>query len=357
MASGEWQPARPPAKLTRRRAGSRAWAAWLMGQGYAEAERKALAPLLVAHIDDRLDAARPYLLEVNPLLKELDGEEPPIRFASNRIGRRLTALEIERLREAEVDLSVLPRGDLTVDERQAAATGAAVQFLCENPPAMLEALERGPVPTLSPAAFGARLGGSTEDADGGWQAREDVVTGQTWWVRAVPGAQAGEFVIAAAIYRLLGLDAPEARLATVAGKRVVAMARPTAWLPFNAERDAAEVNAAAAADRYLGFDPKPNRLRSRRWRLDDPAVLRLDLFGVMRWASVAKRKDFGAADRWVGQLRTVDRPMQDRIAAITDAQLRQAVSFGALEPEDTGEVLGALIGRREALRARLDAAP
>lgn len=153
--------------------------------------------------------------------------------------------------------------DLGWDEATT-AEAARVRFaaeLVEHPPASVVGLNGRPAPFLSPDELGARL--TTEASSTGVQelgtAYRDTVDGTVWIVDegAVDEYQARTQVAAAALYRRLGVDAPEARLVRRPdGKLTAAWRNPIGWshpeLQEVADKAGAELASTMPADAWLG---------------------------------------------------------------------------------------------------------
>lgn len=323
-----WTPRTPPAALTRRPVeDSPRWRAYLATVGYAPAE---LGPVLTGA-----------------------GSRPPAPGL----------VEAAELRTAALERGAVEAGAPLDAAGQAAARAAAVRaYLEDHPPARALQVDVRPVPLLSPEALGARLipVGWADEA----QVLEDLVTGSRWWTVGEAGALAGLAVVAGALYRRVGVAAPAARLAVVAGERRAVHPEPRAWEAVAGqvvELQAAHLAAELPADAWTGWRAGLAGMRGRALPVPAPlaATMRLELGACLGRHAGRAAPTWGVEPAELGELRARFpwstatpaslAPVADRLAAVTDAQVRQAVALGQLEDGAAERLAAVLIGRRDAV--------
>ncbi len=337
-----WTPAPPPASLVATApAWGRAWTAWLKTLGYTAAEIRELVE------GDGDDPRSPGLREWLP----------------DRLAEREAVAEDQRPMELE-------------DIRRA-RIGIVVDYLEARPPELVQGLEKGPPWTLSPAGMGARLITTGVATDMGSTLHRDVMTGLLWAVRTyATRAQAGQTVIAAALYRLAGVASPALRLVDMGGRNAVAWPELYRWPKRSAAVLAAdhgiELAKGLAADSWLDNVLIPSGIRVRALPIaGTAATLRANLAGCLEWRGAGRK-----STRWTpgtsailtsamgpkgpalwAAARANPETVQAgarRVASISEARIRQAVTLGGLSPEGAAALLGTLVGRREAVRTWVD---
>ena len=324
-APAAWTPRTPPDKLVRRLvADTPAWRAYLVGLGYAPAE----------------------------LPSVLHGQATPP--ASRGL------IEAAEVRVAELERTAAERGqDLDPDEVAQARAGAVRSYLGAYPPARSYLLDRRPEPFLASQAFGRRLV-PVGAAPGRGQVLEDMITARRWWTVGEPGDLAGLPVVAGALYRLVGVAAPAARLAQLEDGRRAVHPQPEAWEPLDARRlelHRSTLSGELPADAWLGWAGGTAQLRARLHAMPAgmAATLRLGLDYTLGRAGSRPAPRWGvdapdlaellAVKPWAGLEPRAMIPLAERLARVTDAQVRRAVALGQLE--DGGRLTATLIARRD----------
>lgn len=338
----EWTPAPVPASLVvTAPAWGRAWTAWLKTLGYTGAEVREL-------VDGDGD----------------DPESPGLReWLPDRLAEREAVAEDQRPME--------------IEDIRSARAGIVADYLEARPPVLVHALEKGPPWTLAPIPMGARLTTTGTATDMGSTLYRDVVTGLLWSVRTyATRAQAGQTVIAAALYRLAGVASPALRLVEVGGRQAVAWPELHQWPKRSAAVLAsdygAELAKGLAADSWLDNVLIPSGIRVRALPIAGTATtLRANLAGCLEWRG-SGRKSTGWTPGtsailhaamapkgpaiWAAARATPETVQAGarRVVSIPEAKIRQAVALGGLTAEGAAALLGTLVGRREAIRTWLD---
>lgn len=144
------------------------------------------------------------------------------------------------------------------------AEAARVRFageLVKHPPAKVVGLNGRPAPFLDPADLGARLSPTTSPSVVSTElgaVHRDAVDGSIWIVaEGTDEYQARSQVAAAALYRRLGIEAPEVRLVRKPGGSLAAAWRdPRGWtgadVPDLAAKAGEELAASMPADAWVG---------------------------------------------------------------------------------------------------------
>lgn len=323
-----WLPSPPPPGTLGQAIPSPAWRRYLALEGYTETEAGQVLPGLAEAVRQALEDARAHALE--------DGAE----------------LEA--------------RGEFR------AVAGAARAYLTAHQPLLVQELPHGPPSSLGPAAMGRRLQVLEAVASDGTRLAIDRVTGARWTVRLVPTAdQAGMAVAAGALYRLVGVAAPAARLVELEGRRQVAWPELLAWFPWRGDLVARHARAAALelpADAWISNSRLPDGVRARMFAIPDTAALvRWDLTGCLAYRA-AGRPDGAFTPGEVSELGAALElpayqvakaspellgPMAARVAAVTEDQVRAALELGGLEPARLAVLSAALLARRSLIALRV----
>jgi hypothetical protein len=305
-----WSPDVPDGALAERPIEDPHWAMWMEGQGYTGQEIRRHLPDLIGYV------------------------------------RRTLA-------EREVsDVVTLPR----------VVAGLVVAFLVDRPPLVVLEMDPRPSQFLGPADMGARL----RPAPNGWR---DVLTGGAWAVSAERGPSAAAQVVAAALYRKLGVLTYPVRLVELDGERRAAWPSPAPWTWRPApdiERPLLEIEIArlrleAPVDVWLGTGVRPRvHLRDEPHELTG-TTCRSDLRSVLGWldgdaASGWPGKPALDLPRWgpyAGMQRAAWSTMADRVAALPIGAMEAAIALGGGNATEAATLLGALIARRGALAAAI----
>jgi hypothetical protein len=276
-----------------------------------------------------------------------------------------------------------------------AQRAAVLDLLQKHPPASVVGMSEKPPAFLGPDELGRRLtasGIAAKDPDLG-HIFTDALTSERYLVRfQADERQARSEVIANALYRKLGLEAPVSRVVVVGGKVGVATREPVAWVamepghvaPSGLDR---EMAGGLPADAWLGNWNVVGTSTTKIARRQTPLgiggnILRTDNSGVFafRFTGAAKPFDAGSVPELVTLLDeskapraavafaaakddpSLLLPMMDRIGQMTDAEIRAVVAMGGLPSGDAEQLSATLIGRRNVLqleaaklRARLEA--
>jgi len=322
-----WTPRTPPPRLVRQAVqDAPRWRAYLVGQGYTPGEL-------------------PGVLEG----RQAEAPAPGLVAAAEA-------------RVAELELQARQAGaPLELDQVAEARAGAVRVYLEVHPPRRVLELDPRPVAALDRQAFGARLV-PVEAGPGSVQVLEDLVTGRRWWTVGETGARAGLAVIAGALFRLVGVGAPAARLVELEGERLAVHPAPVAWEPFAGqvlELQAAAVRAELPADAWVAYRGGLPGLRGR------PVALPAGMFTTLRLAlgSTLGRAGGRAAPTWGVEIPELQelrasrpwagaRPQElaasaERVAAVTESEVRQAVALGELEAPEAAKLSATLLGRRD----------
>ncbi len=305
-----WAPDVPGGDLAERPIEDPRWAMWMEGQGYSGPEIRRHLPDLIGHV------------------------------------RRTLA-------EREVsDVVTLPR----------VVAGLVVAFLVDRPPLVVLEMDPRPPQFLGPADMGARL----RPTPTGWR---DVITGGAWSVSAEQGPAAAAQVVAAALYRRLGVLTYPVRLVELDGERRAAWPSPAPWTWTPAvdigrplfDVEIARMRLECPADAWLGTGVKPRvHLRAEPHELTG-TTCRSDLRSVLGWA------DGGSASGWpgrpaldlprwgpyAGMQRAAWSPMVGRVADLPISALEAAIALGGGDAIEAATMLGALIARRGMLASAI----
>jgi len=320
-----WSPRTPPAKLAARPVkDAPAWRAYLVGQGYTPAE-------------------------LPQVLRGRDGT-----------GGHPGLVAAAELRVAQLEREAGDRGDeLTRDEVGQGRAGAVRAFLSDHPPVRVSRMDYRPEPYLDAQAFGRRLV-PVGAGPGRAQVLEDLVTARRWWTVGELGELAGLPVVAGALYRLVGVAAPAARLVELEEGRRAVHPQPEAWEPVNAQRLELHRPTFAGelpADAWLGWAGRTAQLRARVHAMPAgmAATLRLGLDYTLGRAGSRKAPTWGvdapglaellAVKPWAGAEPRAMIPLAERLARVTDGQIVRAVALGQLEAGD--RLAATLIARRD----------
>lgn len=270
------------------------------------------------------------------------------------------------------------------------APGHVVSFLEAKPPGSVVSLSVKPSAFLSPAELGTRLkatGGNAALPDLG-EVFEDHLTGERWNLRFhQDDRQARSQVVANALYRRLGIEAPSSRVVALAdGRTGVATPQFTGWSTSTLDQVAATHGEALArempADAFLGnwnvVGTDGRRLLVRANPIPGTSsVLRSNNDGVLAWRSTGSQKGAAWSKTDVTEMDTfldpskapqaaqafaqaqTDRglmlPMMDRVAGLSNDEIDRAVNAGGFAVGDAQELRATLIGRRDAMAARAKA--
>lgn len=298
-----WAPDVPTAAVAERPIDDPRWAVWMEGQGYTGAEIATHLPGLIKHV------------------RRMLGE------------RELSAV------------NTLPR----------VVSGLVVAYLTERPPLRVVELDPRPSQFLSAADMGARLWPAAD----GWR---DVLTGSRWSVAPGTGAAAGAQVVAAALYRAVGVLAYPVRLVELDGERRAAWPDPAPWTWQPAaeigrallEVELATLRAESPVDAWLGAGARP-----RASLRDDPHELtgttcRSDLRAVLGWNEGEPVRGWptspAAALPTAGPYRGMQRAdwsrTAARVASLQIGELERAIALGGGDATERARLLGDLIARR-----------
>lgn len=348
-----WTPDPLPDQLARSSTAPPAggWSTWLRAQGYS---------------DD----------ELRDLVKPAPGDP------GKGLGHQVL-LEVGAARARADDLGL----GFTPDDA-AAARGAAVRaYLEARPPELIEALDPRPVVALSPQALGKRLRLEGLAPDLRAELWRDRLTARPWWVvHLADEVQRAQVVIAGVLYRQVGVAALEWREAhlRLEDNDSLAAPAPSSWATLPAlelgARYGDDLARELAADAWLGNQRVLEGTRARELAIPGTAnLLRLDLAGCLQFKAEGTRsapRDFTA-----GAPGDLERALQakagpraalyataqarpdlvrrglERVAAVTDEQVADAVRPGGLGPALEADLVRRLIIRRDALAARLEVAP
>lgn len=267
---------------------------------------------------------------------------------------------------------------------------AFAQHLTDHPPGAVIQDVPAPPAFLDPQEFGRRL-----DAQVGSKAfhtdltskggvYRDRQTGEEWWIRVHDTTdQARSEVVANALYRRLGIEAPDSRVVQLPDGQVgVATKSWTGWKVGTTSDlvDAAGEQLAREfpADAWLanwnvaGTNDRKILLRSGKAPAGQSAILRSDNGGVFSWRSTGGKKPvpFGAnvgeldslLDKGInattaevfGAVKTSPKlpvAMAREIGKISDSEIDKLVSLGGFDSGAAQELAGALKARRETIRA------
>lgn len=298
-----WAPEVPGPDLSERAIDDPRWAMWMEGQGYSGAE-------ISRHLPGLIDDVRGKVAE-----------------------RELSAL------------NTLAR----------VVAGLVVAYLTERPPVRVVELDPRPPQFLDAEDMGARLW----PAGGAYR---DVLTGSTWEVSPETGPAAGAQVVAAALYRDVGVLAYPVRLVQLDGERRAAWPSPAAWTWKPAadigrpllEVELARLHAEAPVDAWLGAGARP-RVALR----DEPHELtgitcRSDLRAVLGWSEgeparawpTSPAAQLPTAGPYKGMTRAAWSTMAARVANMSIRTLEHAITLGGGDATERARLLGDLIARR-----------
>lgn len=326
-ADQTWTPNSPPDRLTRSPVGdSPRWRGYLVAQGYGPQE-------IPATLDGLAEAAE--------------------------------------LRVAAVERSAVESGgELDADGQATARAGAVRAWLQAHPPARVLELDPRPPAALDAEAFGGRLV-PLEAGPGAVQVLGDLITGRRWWTVGETGPRASLPVVAGALYRLVGVAAPAARLVVLGGQLQAVHPEPQAWEPLTGAtltRWLPTLVQELPADAWLAWAGGASGIRGRVHAMPGglAGTMRLalgDTLGRRRgrkaptWGVDAPELEGLVSSRpWISarDLGPMG-PMGRRLARVTDTAIRQAVALGRLEAPEAGALAATLMGRRDVVAGKVKA--
>lgn len=321
-----WTPRPPAAGMTRRVVkDSPGWRAYLSSQGYSPAEI-------------------PGVL--------LGREAPPSSSGMvDAVELRVAALERSAIQEGR---------ELDQDEVAKVRAGAVVLYLGDHLPIRVTRMDHRPEGFLPPAAFGNRLA-PVGPGPGSAQILEDLATGNRWWTTGERGNLAGLAVVAAALYQVVGVAAPAARLVELDGERLAVHPEPRAWSSMARvlELHRATLSRELPADAWLGYRGGLAGLRGREHGMPASmaSTMRLALGSTLGRAGGRKAPTWGvevpelwellATAPWKGTAPRSMLPMAELVAGVSERRIRQVVNAAQLEAGEAAALIATLLGRRD----------